>query len=418
MSRILFLFTSTYPFASGETFIENEMPYLAETFDTVVIISNDIIGKQTRAVPRNAKLERMSYTLTRLQKALSLLGICSPIVWNELNIIRTRYRQPITGLIFKTVLLTYTKMRVFGRTIESIMSRHSRPQDDIYLYSYWSNDMATALAHLHKGSNVKRTIARAHGWDVYFEANSANYLPFRKIILQKLDRQLFISSKGLLYYSNLFPEMKAKMAVSRLGTAVQRIKAPSSQRETFVIVSCSNVIPLKRVQLIAEGIADTDNIHIEWHHFGDGPLFEKLKVYCEVSFAEVKTIKYQLHGRVSNTDFITFITEHPIHVFVNASTTEGIPVSIMEAMSAGIPCIATSVGGTPEIVNNDNGILLDQDPSAKDIAEAITCLYSMQESQYLQKKKAAYMTWDTMYNAERNYRQFIREILLANDIVR
>ena len=39
-----------------------------------------------------------------------------------------------------------------------------------------------------------------------------------------------------------------------------------------------------------------------------------------------------------------------IDIFINLSASEGIPVSIMDAISFGIPCIATNVGGTGEIV--------------------------------------------------------------------
>lgn len=41
------------------------------------------------------------------------------------------------------------------------------------------------------------------------------------------------------------------------------------------------------------------------------------------------------------------------------SDSEGIPVSIMEAMSFGIPVIARNVGGMSEIVNEENGLLLE-----------------------------------------------------------
>ena len=39
-----------------------------------------------------------------------------------------------------------------------------------------------------------------------------------------------------------------------------------------------------------------------------------------------------------------------IDLFINTSSSEGVPVSIMEALSVGIPIIATDVGGTKEIV--------------------------------------------------------------------
>jgi glycosyltransferase involved in cell wall biosynthesis len=46
-------------------------------------------------------------------------------------------------------------------------------------------------------------------------------------------------------------------------------------------------------------------------------------------------------------------------VFVNASSTEGISLTILEAMSAGLPVVATAVGGTPEIVvDGETGLLV------------------------------------------------------------
>jgi glycosyltransferase involved in cell wall biosynthesis len=44
---------------------------------------------------------------------------------------------------------------------------------------------------------------------------------------------------------------------------------------------------------------------------------------------------------------------------------EGIPVALIEAMAAGIPCVSTSIGSIPELVDADNGILVGQkDPQA------------------------------------------------------
>lgn len=53
-------------------------------------------------------------------------------------------------------------------------------------------------------------------------------------------------------------------------------------------------------------------------------------------------------------------------LFVLASAHEGLPVSIMEAMAAGLPVVATAVGGVPEaVVNGETGILLPpHDPEA------------------------------------------------------
>ena len=52
----------------------------------------------------------------------------------------------------------------------------------------------------------------------------------------------------------------------------------------------------------------------------------------------------------------------PVDLFLTVSANEGIPVSIMEAQSFGIPVIATDVGGISEIVNNVNGSYFLQIP--------------------------------------------------------
>ena len=46
-------------------------------------------------------------------------------------------------------------------------------------------------------------------------------------------------------------------------------------------------------------------------------------------------------------------------VFILPSYTEGLPVSILEAMSYGLPILSTPVGGIPEVVNESNGILFE-----------------------------------------------------------
>ena len=60
-------------------------------------------------------------------------------------------------------------------------------------------------------------------------------------------------------------------------------------------------------------------------------------------------------------------------VYVNASTSEGVSLTILEAMAAGLPVVATRVGGTPEVIDDASGILVPaRDPAA--LAGAIRAL--------------------------------------------
>jgi glycosyltransferase involved in cell wall biosynthesis len=60
-----------------------------------------------------------------------------------------------------------------------------------------------------------------------------------------------------------------------------------------------------------------------------------------------------------------------LDVYVNSSVTEGISLTILEAMAAGVPVVATRVGGTPEVVVPDTTGLLVEPRDPERLAAAI-----------------------------------------------
>jgi glycosyltransferase involved in cell wall biosynthesis len=61
-------------------------------------------------------------------------------------------------------------------------------------------------------------------------------------------------------------------------------------------------------------------------------------------------------------------------VFALSSRNEGLPISLLEAMTAGVPCVATSVGGVPEVIDNGNQGLLVPPGDAIALADALSTL--------------------------------------------
>jgi len=62
------------------------------------------------------------------------------------------------------------------------------------------------------------------------------------------------------------------------------------------------------------------------------------------------------------------------HIFITTSVSDGTPVSILEAMASGLPCIATKVGGIPEWIENGKTGLLIPPGSPESVAAAILSL--------------------------------------------
>lgn len=414
-NKTLILFTSAFPYGKSETFLETELPYLSQAFKKVFIIHNEV-NETKREIPSNIELVHFPYNLTSNEKKEALKEVFSSSFWNELLRLHFRYRRTLNKGIFATMILSLYKSKKLKAFLDTLFQERKISKSTTLLYSYWCNDIAFALSQYKKHHPEIKAISRAHGWDVYFEVSQFNYLPFRKEILQNLDFVSFISDYGKEYTKKMNPSIaESKMKVSRLGVhnAYQDVwKSSLSEDGTFRIVSCSNLIPLKRVDLLVESLAeilkkDIDK-PIEWVHFGDGVEMDKVESLAK-KLLEGK-MKYELKGRITNPQLLEYYHQHTIDVFVNLSASEGIPVSIMEAMSFGISVLATNVGGVSEIVDELNGKLLDSNPSHQEISEQLLHFIHSKIEKKIEKSKKAWSTWNEKYNAKRNYNEFMNSL--------
>jgi len=150
----------------------------------------------------------------------------------------------------------------------------------------------------------------------------------------------------------------------------------------LVFVCCANWISHKRPDLIfntLEWLSKKERVKITLHAIGTGVLMDKVK-------AESWSFKVEYHG-FKTTPQIAEIMQKGKY-FIHASNDETFSVVIAEALSAGLPVIASSVGAVPELIHPQNGILCEntEEDWQKGILELIKTSYAPAEiSQEMQK---------------------------------
>jgi glycosyltransferase involved in cell wall biosynthesis len=85
-------------------------------------------------------------------------------------------------------------------------------------------------------------------------------------------------------------------------------------------------------------------------------------------------------------------------IFILPSRSEGMPGALVEAMAAGLPCIAAEVGGVPEVIKHDDNGLLFKRANSQELAESLIKLI---KNKKLQTKLASQASIDArQFNME------------------
>ena len=411
----------------NRVFIEKELRLLLQKYD-ISIVCND---------EPSQKLEGIDYYTYSRNSTKGALGTA------------------IVGFFFNRTV--HTEWKIINRTAGNKIAAHSEifrfylnskmflaflkknqllnKDDDTIFYSYWNFYKCFTLTEVRNKYPRIRVISRIHGYDLYKNRMASGYEPFKAAMLKGLDRLIFISEQGLEYYKNqyilcdelniksdcntekitenILGDVKGlldKCIISRLGTDNDTELREYARGEDFIIVSCSSLIPLKAVNRIIEALALIDNMSVKWVHFGGGIEEDSLKALADKLLKNKQNIKYDFRGHTANAELMKYYYENTVDAFITTSTTEGMPMSIMEAMSFGIPVIASPVGNIPRMMEG-NGILLSDEFSNEDVARAILTLGKMPINEYMHIRNNCRYYWEKNYRARDNFRSFVENIV-------
>lgn len=419
MKNCLILITKKYPFETGEEFIENEIPIMAKNFSKIIIIASSVdnSSNMTRTVPVNTEVHAIT---AKEIKNCTLSMSLNFLPFSKLEKLsgQKEYYSIKHSFIKKMFLLYFSAKSeaVFKKCAEIVKGCGLEKYDETVFYSYWFYDTAYAAVKLRDicCSKKKYAVCRAHRYDLYHEQNKVGYIPLRRHILDGIDKVYPCSQDGCSYLKKLYPGYAFKIETAYLGTKDYGISGTSGTG-VFNIISCCHISPVKRVDLLAQALylLKDSGLKLKWTHFGGGSGFADLKQYAQDNLG---FMDYEFPGEIKNSKLMEYYKNNHVDCFINTSSSEGLPVSIMEACSFGIPVIATDVGGTAEIVRNgENGFLIGNNFSTEELAAKIKLLCTMTDSGISKMRSNSRDIWLKNFSCNNNYSAFAKKICGESD---
>lgn len=393
--KTILLVTNSFPFGIAEaSFIRPEIRILSRDF-RICIVARNVKEEQTTQLPENVSVVRYDAKAGYSAGRLFLKTLGSKDFYRELwELCR---HGNFRGFKLKKLMHYCMRAFHFAQFLEPI---RAKLPESVILYTYWNDYSVYALSKIKRPGD--KLVSRLHRADIYLTDKNRYYFPLKVRSNEKADLLAFISEQGMQYFKEHFcSEIPAQ--VFYLGVKPQKSQAPFSEKESLNILSFSYLSPVKRVSRIIECLGKLNDIPVHWVHIGDGTEREKVTMEAQKYLAGKENITYTFKGAMENEDALRYISENEFDFLLNVSESEGIPVTMMECMSFGVPVVATDVGGVSELVEDgQNGYLLSQEFSFEEFYKT---LQTYQNLSYVQKctlRKNALQTWENKFNEETN----------------
>lgn len=413
----LFLLTTDYPLATGEEFIENEIGHLSRRFDRIVVVATQTRPGDTvtRQVPSNVEVLTAGHVRPSGAAMLPMIG--SGLRHLPRGAVdRRSLRDP--RVLALDALFEGRARDAADELLAQLPGLRLEPGSHAVVYSFWFHVTARVAMLLAedlraRGVVVDRLVSRAHRYDLYESEAPYGHIPERRLLLEAFDEVCPVSEQGARALLEPWPQYEAKVHTRHLGT-VDPGETVHCSREPFRIVSCSRLADVKRMDrmpVILAGLRSR-GIDATWIHMGDGPGMPAVKQAVRDAGMQSHV---ELRGHVPNAGIIPAERELRPACLINLSASEGLPVSMMEAGSLGIPVVATDVGGVSEIVHDKvNGRLIPAEFSGDEAIDALAWLAGLSPEAYDGVCRSARSGWESGFDQAVVYPAFCEEVLGAD----
>lgn len=235
---------------------------------------------------------------------------------------------PFPFVLFKKYDVVITQTRIFPTSL---------------IGAIYAKILRIPLIHVERGSYHSVVDNALFSWLIRVYDHTIGWL-----IMALADKRVGISKATVDFISHL-----RKSESLLIYNGIIDVNGLRKGNNQYRIVFVGRLIYAKGVQDLIEAFNLVDNDNLELVIVGDGVYRDNLEIMA--SQLRCKN-RIRFTGEVSQESVIDILKE--CDIFVNPSYSEGLPTTVMEAASVGLPIIATDVGGTNEIIEDDSGILI------------------------------------------------------------
>jgi glycosyltransferase involved in cell wall biosynthesis len=234
------------------------------------------------------------------------------------------------------------------------LARQLRELRPDHVHAHWASTSATVAMVAAERARVSWSLT-AHRWDIA-ESNllrtKARSACFVRAISEAGARELR-ERVGLPGWSPV---------VLRMGVQLPKRQAKPRDGRALRLLTPANLLPVKGHRYLFEALVGLEEVALEVA--GEGPLRPTLE-------EQALGLPVEFLGAVSHTEVLAGLEGRRWDAVVlpSAPTSdgerEGVPVSLIEAMAAGVPVLSTECGAIPELVTEGSGLLVTPaDPAA------------------------------------------------------
>jgi colanic acid/amylovoran biosynthesis glycosyltransferase len=365
VSRVIYVTVKT-PLGRFEEFIIPEMVELLRKVQALIIAPRSPSGR--RVVQDDAEDLQDSCVYQPLLSGVILRACIQQLVQNHVTCLRLLLRILLTS---RTLFHLLKNLVVFPKGLW--LARLAKAWGADHIHAHWALSTATMAMIAGEIADIPWSFT-AHRGDIV-----DNNMLREKVQSAVFVR--FISHKALrLAQSIMKCRLPAKCHVIHMGVELPRVASLNERGDgrSFTIMCPASLLPVKGHTYLMQAVAALKERGVSFQLLlaGEGPLAASL--HRQVDELEIQD-RVKFLGYLSHHALLQYYKEKLVDLVVLPSVDlgngehEGIPVSLMEAMSYGIPVIATDTGGIPELLGNDAGILVPPTGSVA-LAGAIECL--------------------------------------------